>query len=140
MVAVVLDTNVIVSALRSQRGAAFRILSLVGSGAFEHCMSVGLAFEYEDAAKRSDSTIRLPRAAIEEVLDFLCGSARRVMIHFLWRPTLPDPKDDMVLEVAVHGGCKAIVTYNIGDFRGCERFGLRAVRPQQFLSMIGETK
>ncbi len=140
MRAVVLDTNVIVSALRSQRGAAFRLLTLVGSGAFEHCMSVTLAFEYEDAVRRPGSGIRLPRALVEDVLDFLCGSARKVTIHFLWRPTLPDPKDDMVLEVAAHGGCDAIVTYNVRDFRGSERFGVRAVRPQEFLSMMGESK
>jgi len=57
---VVLDTNVIISGLRSQRGAAFRVLSLVGSGLFEHCLSVTLAFEYEDAIKRSVSGIRFP--------------------------------------------------------------------------------
>ena len=140
MRAVVLDTNVVVSALRSQRGAAFRLLSLVGSGRFEHCMSVALAFEYEDAVTRLGSGIRLPRPVVEDILDFLCASARKVKIHFLWRPTLADPKDDMVLEVAVCGGCEAIVTYNIRDFRGCGGFGVKAIRPQKFLSMIGADK
>ncbi len=134
---VVLDTNVIVSGLRSQRGAAFRVLSLVGSGLFEHCLSVTLAFEYEDAIKRSVSGIRLPKSVVENILDFLCASARQQEIHFLWRPTLSDAKDDMVLEVAVHAGCEAIVTYNVEDFRGCERFGVKAMRPQTFLELIG---
>jgi len=137
---VVLDTNVVVSALRSQHGAAFRVLSLVGSGTFEHCMSVALAFEYEDAVTRPGSGVRLPRPVVEDILDFLCASARKVMIHFLWRPTLPDPQDDMVLEVAVGGACEAIVTYNVRDFRGSARFGVQAVRPQKFLSMIGADK
>jgi putative PIN family toxin of toxin-antitoxin system len=140
MRAVVLDTNVVVSGLRSQRGAAFRLLSLVGSGRFEHCMSVALAFEYEDAVTRPGAGIRLPRPVIKDILDFLCASARRVKIHFLWRPTLADPKDDMVLEVAVCGGCEAIVTYNIRDFRGSGAFGVRAIRPQKFLSLIGADK
>ena len=134
---VVLDTNVIISGLRSQRGAAFRVLSLVGSGLFEHCLSVTLAFEYEDAIKRSVSGIRLPKSAVEDILDFLCASARQQEIHFLWRPTLSDAKNDMVLEVAVHGGCETIVTYNVADFRGCERFGVKAMRPQTFLELIG---
>ena len=138
MRAVVLDTNVVVSALRSQRGAAFRLLSLVGSGRFEHCMSVALAFEYEDAVTRPG--IRLPRPVVEDILDFLCASARKVKIHFLWRPTLADPNDDMVLEVAVCGGCEAIVTYNIRDFRGSGAFGVTAIRPQRFLTMIGAEK
>lgn len=134
---VVLDTNIIVSGLRSQRGAAFRVLSLVGSGLFEHYLSVTLAFEYEDAVKRSGSAIRLPKSVVEDVLDFLCASARQQEIYFLWRPTLSDAKDDMVLEVAVHGGCEAIVTYNVEDFRGSERFGVKAMRPQEFLKLIG---
>ncbi|MBI4517405.1 MAG: putative toxin-antitoxin system toxin component, PIN family [Deltaproteobacteria bacterium] len=140
MRAVVLDTNVVVSGLRSQRGAAFRLLSLVGSGRFEHCMSVALAFEYADAVTRPGAGIRLRRPVIEDILDYLCASARKVKIHFLWRPTLADPKDDMVLEVAVCGGCEAIVTYNIRDFRGCGAFGVRAIRPQKFLSLIGADK
>ena len=134
---VVLDTNVIVSGLRSRRGASFRVLSLVGSGLFEHHMSVALAFEYEDAVNRSGSGIHLPKSVVEDILDFLCASARQQEIHFLWRPTLPDPKDDMVLEVAVHGGCEAIVTYNVADFRGSERFGVKVIEPQEFLKLLG---
>ena len=135
---VVLDTNVIVSGLRSRRGASFRVLSLVGSGLFEHCVSVALAFEYEDAIKRSKSGIQLPKAVVEDILDFLCASARQQEIHFLWRPVLPDPKDDMVLEVAIHGGCEAIVTYNVEDFRGSDRFGVKVIQPQEFLKLLGE--
>lgn len=96
-------------------------------------------FEYEDAVKRSGSKITLPKSVIEDILDFLCSSAHQQEIHFLWRLTLSDPKDDMVLEVAVHGGCEAIVTYNIDDFRGSDRFGVKAIRPQTFLKIIGET-
>lgn len=134
---VVLDTNVIVSGLRSRRGASFQVLSLVGSGLFEHYMSVALAFEYEDAVKRSASGIHLPKAVVEDILDFLCASARQQEIHFLWRPTLPDPQGDMVLEVAVHGGCEAIVTCNVEDFRGSERFGIKVIQPQEFLKLLG---
>lgn len=134
---VVLDTNVIVSGLRSQRGAAFRVLSLVGSGLFEHCLSVTLAFEYEDAVYRSASGVRLPKSIVEDILDFLCASAHQQAIHFLWRPTLSDAKDDMVLEVAAHAGCEAIVTYNVEDFRGSGRFGVKAIRPREFLELIG---
>jgi putative PIN family toxin of toxin-antitoxin system len=137
MYRVVLDTNVIVSGLRSRRGASFRVLSLVGSGKFEHCLSVALALEYEDAIKRSEAAIRLRKTELENILDYLCASARQQEIHFLWRPTLSDPNDDMVLEVAVHGACDAIVTFNVDDFRGAESFGIKVVRPQEFLKLIG---
>lgn len=58
-------------------------------------------------------------------------------IFFLWRPFLPDPHDDHVLEVAVAAGCHAISTYNKSDFRGVERFGLRILDPREFLFEIG---
>jgi len=62
----------------------------------------------------------------------------RHKIHYLWRPFLPDPKDDMVLEIAVAGQCEYIVTYNEKDFRGAAQFGVKVVTPQAFLEEIGE--
>ena len=61
-------------------------------------------------------------------------------IFFLWRPFLPDPTDDHVLEVAVAAGCDAIVTYNKRDFKGIEKFGLRILDPRELLSEIGVLK
>lgn len=58
-------------------------------------------------------------------------------IYFLWRPYLPDPQDDMVLELAVNAGCKYIVTYNKRDFRGTETFGIEVVTAKEFLEKIG---
>ena len=58
-------------------------------------------------------------------------------IYFLWRPYLPDPQDDMVLELAVNAGCKYIVTYNKRDFRGAETFGIEVVTAKEFLEKIG---
>ncbi len=120
---VVIDTNVVISALRSRRGPSFRLLSLVGTGRFEITLSVPLALEYDDAASRATS---VPAAALSKILGFLCSTAHRQKIFFLWRPYLPDPKDEMVLELAVAAQASHIVTYNQKDFRGAERFGSRA--------------
>jgi putative PIN family toxin of toxin-antitoxin system len=133
---IVIDTSVLVAALRSRRGAAFRLLALVGSGAFDHCLSTPLLFEYEAIVKRPDLRIRMTRDAIERILDYLCSTAHRQRIHFLWRPFLRGPADDMVLELAVAGRCDAIVTYNLRDFEGIERFGIRAMTPQQVLARL----
>ena len=57
-------------------------------------------------------------------------------IHFLWRPHLPDPKDDLVLELALAGGAPFIITHNIRDFQGVDAFGIRAVTPDDFLSIL----
>lgn len=134
---VVLDTNVLVAGLRSRLGASNRVLSLVGTGQFDHVVSVALLFEYEATLMRPELQIPLSRRTIADVLDYLCTAGVRQQIHFLWRPVLPDPSDDLVLEVAVHGRCDRIVTFNRQDFAGSERFGIRAETPSEFLKSLG---
>ena len=74
---------------------------------------------------------------VEDVLDFHCTVATRHQIFFLWRRYLPDPSDDMLLELAVTARCDFIVTYNTRDFVGVERFALRVIEPGAFLRPIG---
>jgi putative PIN family toxin of toxin-antitoxin system len=135
---VVLDTNVLVAGLRSSLGASHRVLASVGTGRFVHVISVALLFEYEAAVKRPEAGTRLPPAVIDEVLDYLCAAAQRQQIFFLWRPVLRDPNDDLVLEVAVNGRCDRIVTFNVRDFAGADRFGIRVETPGAFLRSCGE--
>jgi putative PIN family toxin of toxin-antitoxin system len=134
---IVLDTNVLVSALRSRRGQSFALLSLVGSGAFQHVVSVPLVMEYEAVLLR-EGMVPLPAAVVSDVIDFLCATGIQQSIHFLWRPKLPDLKDDMVLEAAVNGGCDAIVTHNVRDFIGSQALGVSIVTPLQFLTSLKE--
>lgn len=134
---VVLDTNVVVAGLRSSLGASYQLLLMAGTGRFTHVISVALAFEYESATKRPEAGIELPDVVIDDVIDYLCATARRQPIYFLWRPTLPDPADDLVLEVAAHGQCDTIVTFNLRHFRGAAQFGIRVVRPGPFLQSLG---
>ncbi len=133
---IVLDTNVLVAALRSRRGSSYRLLSLVDAGYFEINVSVPLVLEYEDVLSRSE--LRLSTEDARDVLDYLCTIGNRHEIHFLWRPYLSDPKDDMVLELAVSASCPYIVTFNERDFRSIERFGVRAISPIEFLRIIGD--
>ena len=138
-VQVVLDTNVLVAGLRSQRGASSRLLSLVGADRrFEVNLSVPLVLEYESALKRPGIVPALTNDDIDSVLDYLCSVGHHREIYFLWRPVLRDPKDDMVLEVAVEASCEFVVTHNLRDFRGIERYGIRALSPSDFLREIGE--
>lgn len=132
---IVLDTNVLVAALRSRRGPAFRLLSMVGIGRFETAVSVPLLFEYEDVLSRE--AIGVPASAAEAVLDYLCLVSHHQEVHFLWRPFLRDPKDDLVLEVAVASQSTKIITYNVKDFEGIEHFGLRTALPAEFLAELG---
>ena len=135
---IVIDTNVLLAALRSRRGASFRLLSLLGRNLFEISISVPLVLEYEAAAKRISREVGLTHRDIDDLLDYLCGVGDRRQVFFLWRPFLKDPGDEMVLELAVEAGCDYVVTYNVRDFAGAERFGVRVVKPQEFLRLIGD--
>jgi|SRR5215213_421736 len=135
---VVLDTNVVVAALRSRRGASFKLLSLLGEKRFEIALSVPLFCEYEDVLVRHIATGLYSRQDVDDLLDFVCHVAHLQSIYFLWRPCLPDPQDDMLLELAVAAGCEAVVTHNQRDFVGAERFGLRVDLPKDFLHVLEE--
>jgi hypothetical protein len=82
-----------------------------------------------------DSAVQ--RLSVDRLIAFHCAVATRHRIFFLWRPYLSDPKDDMILELAVKAKCDSVVTYNTKDFVGIERFGIQAVRPVDFLRTIG---
>jgi predicted nucleic acid-binding protein len=110
----------------------FQLLELVDTGRFDIHLSVPLLLEYEDALARQVAQGRLRQAVVDAVLDFHCRVAGRHRIFFLWRPFLRDPRDDMVLELAVKAGCEIIVTFNERDFAGVEKFGIRALPPAAF--------
>jgi putative PIN family toxin of toxin-antitoxin system len=136
---IVMDTNVLVAALRSKKGASYKLLSLINAEIFQLNISIPLIFEYEDVIKRDLSiSSSLNETEIDSILDYICAVANKHEIFFLWRPYLHDPKDDFILELAVEAQCKYIVTYNKADFTGIESFGLKALTPKEFLQLIGE--
>lgn len=133
---VVLDTNVLYAGLYSTRGASFMLLQALVEGRLHIALSTALLFEYEDVLKRHQAVLDLSNRAIEQILDNLCALSDHQKIYFLWRPQLQDLKDDLVLELAVAAGARSIVTHNINDFRGSERFGVKAITPKQVLEEI----
>jgi putative PIN family toxin of toxin-antitoxin system len=132
MKCIVLDTNVVISGMRSREGASYRLLLELGDDSrFRISISVPLAMEYEMALKRVPG---LGGADAERLVDFLCEVGEKREIYFLWRPLLRDPKDEMVLEVAVEAQADTIVSHNVRDFQGVEEhFGIRIVKPGVFL-------
>lgn len=137
---IVIDTNVFISALRSRRGASFKLLSMLGGNAFDISVSVPLVLEYEALAKRQARALGLDARTIDDILDYLCQVARRREIFFLWRPFLKDPNDDLVLELAVESESGFVITYNRRDFAGIETFGIKILTPKEFLHKLGEIK
>src|SRR6185436_3627328 len=99
--------------------------------------SVPLAFEYEDALGRHAPEAGLTTDDVQVIVDYVCRVSVHQPVFFLWRPLLPDPKGDMVAEVAIAGACDFIVTFNVRDFGATQQFKIRAVTPKQFLGQIG---
>ena len=135
---IVLDTCVFISALRSRQGASFKLLSVIGNEEIDLYVSVPLILEYEAVAKRMSRTIGLTHSDIEDIIDYLCAIGKHRQVHFLWRPNLKDPGDDFILELSVESECDYIVTHNVKDFVGSEKFQVKVVTPQKFLRIIGE--
>jgi putative PIN family toxin of toxin-antitoxin system len=135
---IVIDTNVVIAALCSKRGASFKTLSLVDTGRFEIHDSVPLVLEYEEVIQRQRVELGLSVSEVSDLIDSLCAVAQHHQIYFLWRPSLPDADDELILELAVSAQCDYIVTHNVDDFKGVEQFGIKAVRPKEFLRIINE--
>lgn len=136
---VVLDTNILVSALRSREGASNRLFAQLGSGRFQHVYSNPLIHEYEDVLLRPEMLPHLSSAALNEILDFVCQTGEFRPIYFLVRPFLKDPKDEHLLELAVNGQCSHIVTYNLRDFRGSDQYGVEVIKPHSFLDLLNQS-
>jgi putative PIN family toxin of toxin-antitoxin system len=134
---IVIDTNVLVSGLRSRRGWSYRLLQLVGAGRFEINLSVPLVLEYEAVLLDMEPDLPVGKDVIRDVIDYHCRVAHKHQIFYLWRPRLKDPDDEMVLELAVRAGCDVIVTFNKSDFRGVEEFSIQICTPGEFLKQIG---
>lgn len=132
----VLDTNVLISSLRSSAGASHAVLGAVRAGKIKIALSVSLAIEYEDVALRPGMVPGLSPSQIGTVMDALCALARHQKVFFMWRPHLPDPGDDMVLELALAAGTPYIITNNTKHFAGSESLGIRAIKPAEALKLI----
>ena len=135
----VLDTDVIVAAMRSDRGASRQLLLAALDQQFELLLSVPLILEYETVLTRPQhlAACGLSSAEVGRVLDDLVAIARPVRLAFRWRPRLSDPDDDMVLETAINGSASAIVTFNQRDFAsGIKGFSCAVILPATALQQI----
>ncbi len=124
---VVIDTNIIVSGLRSKNGLSYQILKGIASLPIDICLSVALLLEYESVLKRSN-LVRFSNKQIDIFLDFFAANSLHSQINYLWRPYLTDPKDDLLLELAFNANA-SIITYNLSDFKGSEDLGVKAIEP-----------
>ncbi|MFO1083304.1 MAG: putative toxin-antitoxin system toxin component, PIN family [Reyranellaceae bacterium] len=135
----VLDTDVMVAAIRSNTGASNLLLRAALARRCTPLVSVPLVIEYEAVMSRSEHLAEsgLSIGHVGVLIDGLISIARHVRLDFLWRPQLRDPADDMVLETAVNGGARLLVTFNRRDFRlGAARFGVEVCTPRDALQIV----
>lgn len=135
----VLDTNVLLAAVRSARGASRRLLERLADERLAAVVSVPLFAEYEEQLRRlalgNDFGFR--PADVDLMLDLLAARMELVGIDFLWRPQLRDPDDEMVIEAAINAGADVLVTFNTSDFQPIAgRFRLEILTPREALARL----
>jgi putative PIN family toxin of toxin-antitoxin system len=131
-----LDTNVIYAGLRSSLGASFRLIRAVREGRLGTDVTAPLMFEYADVLTRPGSLPHLQREDITGFLDWLVSVSSCYVVHFLWRPFLRDPKDELVLEAAFAARADYLVTFNLRDFAGAETLGVHVITPAELLTRL----
>jgi len=119
--------------LRSNKGAAYKLIENLGTGKYSISISVPLVIEYEAVAKRHIHY--LTNEEVDRFIDYVCAIGDKRKIHYLWRPFLKDAKDDMILEMAVESQSEFIITDNSKDFRVIEKFGIKS--PAEFFKIVG---
>ena len=133
-----LDTDVVVAAMRSPTGGSAELLRRIDAGAAQILLTVALALEYEAICMLAEHRLASGLSAADAgiYVDGLIGMADPVRAFFRWRPQLHDPGDELVLEAAVNGHADAIVTFNESDLRQARTFGIEVIRPGEALRRI----
>jgi putative PIN family toxin of toxin-antitoxin system len=135
----VLDTDVVVAAMRSPAGASAAVIRAVWEDRVTLLMSVPLAMEFEAVCRGPEHRLAagLSVRQVEVLLDAVIAMAEPVLTHFLWRPQLRDPNDEMVLEAAVNGGADALVTFNVRDYgTAATQFGVEVLLPREAIARM----
>jgi putative PIN family toxin of toxin-antitoxin system len=136
-----LDTDAIVAAMRSPSGASAAIIRKARQGKVALLLSVPLAMEYEAVCVRPEHQLAagLSEQEVRIFVDAVIAIAEPVKIHYLWRPQLRDPSDEMVLETAVNGRASLLITFNVRDYGTAPaRFGIEVMTPREAVERISK--
>jgi predicted nucleic acid-binding protein len=129
-----MDTNVLISAFRSRRGASFEVFRRLRLGHWTAVLSNHLLFEYEEILKREAGVLGLSLEAVDEILNAVCARAEEWPLSHGWQPILPDPDDEPLLQLAVESGARRVVTHNVRDLQPAMRLGVEVLTPREFLA------
>jgi putative PIN family toxin of toxin-antitoxin system len=134
----VLDTDVVVSAMRSSSGASASLLLSALEGVVTPIINVALVLEYEAVCLRRQhlEASGLNESQAVNFIDSIVAISEVAQSHFNWRPQLIDAQDELVLDAAINGGARMIVTFNSRHFGAAERFGIGVFSPRQAIRRI----
>jgi putative PIN family toxin of toxin-antitoxin system len=133
MYQIVLDTNVLVAAIRSKRGASYKLLALLGDTRWRTYVTVAVVLEYEAVLKRDCHEFGLTEADIDDLIDAVCSEAGLHRLYFLWRPVASDPDNNLILEAAIASNSDFIITFDTRDFLDGLKIGIRCLHPRNSL-------
>lgn len=127
--------------MRSPSGASAAIIRKARQGNVVLLLSVPLAMEYEAVCVRPEHQLaaELSEQEVRIFVDAVIAIAEPVKIHYLWRPQLRDPSDEMVLETAVNGRANLLITFNVRDYGTAPaRFGIEVMTPREAVERINK--
>lgn len=131
-----MDTNVLVAAFRSRRGASFEVFRRLRHGEWTAVLSNHLLYEYEEVLKRQASALGLSLGDVDELLNAVCARAEEWTLPPDWAPVLADPDDEPLVQLAEESGAKLIVTHNAAHLQPATQRGIRVLPPREFLAIL----
>ncbi len=136
MIRAVLDTNVLLAALRSRQGASFEIISRYRKGEFAMLISNTVLSEYDEVLKREGPGLGVTAATVDRYLDALCSGAAPFRTSSFWKPALPDADDEAVAQLALEAKVGYLVTFNQRHFPADRLPAVQVVSPKDFLNVL----
>jgi predicted nucleic acid-binding protein len=132
----VMDTNVLVAAFRSRRGASFEVFRRLRSGLWTPILSNHLLFEYEEILRREGPSLSLAVSDVDQILSAVCARAETWPLSHSWNPVLVDPDDEPLVQLAVESGARLITTHNIRHLLPAKRLNIEVLKPGDFLARL----
>ena len=131
-----MDTNVLISAFRSRRGASFEVYRRLRVGEWTAVLSNHLLYEYEEMLKRAAPELGLSLADADELLNAVCVRAEEWPLAAGWQPILTDADDEPLAQLAVESGALHVITHNTRHLQPAVRLGVEVLQPRLFLAKL----